>query len=257
MLILDEYERRARLVPGLLAILPFIVLFAVLGLRQISAISYVFGALALAGVGPVLIAGVVRNFGKAAERRLWNGWGGPPTTRWLRLDPPSDNEVQHNMWRKAVEAVSGVPLPSLRAERRNVTKADSVIETAVKRVRRKADKEKFNLLFIENRNYGYERNIYGLRWAARGVSLASAFVMIVYIAWLAPLMNRPQVSAANLAGLALCLICFFGWFVLPSEERVKEAADRYANELLHAAVTLQEELEAPGQVQVLRLEGEM
>ncbi|MER6426108.1 hypothetical protein [Streptomyces sp. NPDC001137] len=247
VLILDDYERRARLVPGLLAILPFVVLFAVLGLRQIPAISYVLGILAVAGVGPVVIAGVVRNFGKGAERRLWKSWGGPPTTTWLRLDSPTENEVQRTMWRKAVEAVSGVPLPSLRAERRDAVKADTVIETAVTRVRRKTGEEKFPFLFNENRNYGYERNLYGVRWAARGVSLLSALALAGYMAWVAPLVHRPQVSAGNLFGIVACLICFVAWFILPSKKRVKDAADRYANELLHAAVTLQEESEAPDQ----------
>ena len=247
VLILDDYERRARLVPGLLAILPFIVLFAVFGLRQIPAVSYVLGILAVAGVGPVLIAGGVRSFGKSAERRLWKSWGGPPTTTWLRLEPPTDNEVQRTMWRKAVEAVSGVPLPSLRAERRDAAKADTVIETAVTRVRRKTGKEKFPFLFSENRNYGYERNLYGVRWAARGASLLSALALAGYIVWVAPLVHRPQVSAGNLFGIAACLICFVGWFILPSKKRVKDAADRYANELLHAAVTLQEGSEASDQ----------
>ncbi|MDN3029433.1 hypothetical protein [Streptomyces sp. S.PB5] len=246
MLFLDDYERRARLVPGLLAILPLIVLFAVLGLRQIPAVSYVIGTLALAGVGPVLIAGVVRNFGRSVEQRLWNSWGGPPTTVWLRLDAPSDDEAQRQLWRRAVAAVSGVSLPSLRAERRDKVKADSTIKLAVKRVRDKTrDKEKFALLFNENRNYGYERNIYGLRWAARSISLLSALVLTSYMAWLAPVIDRPQTSAGNLFGLAACLFSLAGWFLLPSAKRVQDAANRYAHELLHAAVTLQDESQAP------------
>lgn len=246
--LLNAYERRARLVPGVLAILPFIVLFAVLGLRQIPAISYVLGILAVAGVGPILIVGAVRSFGKAVEQRLWVSWGGPPTTAWLRLDSPTDDIAQRDAWRKAVEVVSGVSLLSLRAERRDKVEADKAIERAIKRVRDKTrDKEKFELLFFENRNYGYERNIYGIRWAARGISLLSALAMAGYMVWLAPLMDRPQISAANLAGLAFCTFCLFGWFILPSKKRVKISAEQYANELLHAAVALQEESETPGQ----------
>ncbi|OIJ63171.1 hypothetical protein WN71_035590 [Streptomyces mangrovisoli] len=242
MLLLDDYERRARLVPGLLAVLPLVVLFAVLGLRQIPAATYVTGTLALAGVGPALIAGAVRHFGKAAERQLWDSWGGPPTTAWLRLDAPSDDEGQRQLWRTAVETVSGVPLLSLRAERRDSAKADNAIKLAVKRVRdRTRDKEKFALLFNENRNYGYERNIYGLRWAARGVSVLSVLALAGYMKWLAPMTGRPRISAANLFGLAACGFCLVLWFLLPSKKRVRDAADRYADELLHAAVTFQDE----------------
>ncbi|GAA3797641.1 hypothetical protein GCM10022403_034390 [Streptomyces coacervatus] len=246
MLFLDDYERRARLVPGLLAILPLIVLFAVLGLRQIPAVSYAIGTLALAGAGPVLIAGAVRNFGRAVEQQLWDSWGGPPTIAWLRLDAPSDDEAQRQLWRRAVEAVSGVALPSLRAERRDKAKADNAIKLAIKRVRdRTRDKERFALLFNENRNYGYERNIYGLRWPARGIGLLSALALASYMMWLAPVIDRPQISAGNLFGLTACLLCLIGWFLLPSSKRVQDAANRYAHELLHAAVTLQDEAQAP------------
>ncbi|WP_158697855.1 hypothetical protein [Streptomyces prunicolor] len=246
--ILNAYERRARLVPGVLAIVPLIVLFAVLGLRQISGVSYVLGILAVAGVGPVLIVGAVRNFGKAVEKRLWESWGGPPTTVWLRLGAQTKSAAQRESWRKAVEAVSGVSLLSLEAECQDAAGANDAIGRAIERVRKKTrDKEKFELLFFENRNYGYERNVYGVRWAARGISLLSGFTLVGYMVWVAPLVDRPQVSAANLLGLALCLVCLFGWFILPSKNRVKDAADRYANELLHAAVTLQEESEAPDQ----------
>ncbi|WP_158711508.1 hypothetical protein [Streptomyces xylophagus] len=244
--VLNAYERRARLVPGVLAIVPLIVLFAVLGLRQIPAVSYALGILAVAGVGPVLIVGAVRNFGKAVERRLWKSWDGPPTTVWLRLNARTKSAAQRESWRKAVEAISGVCLLSLEAERQDVAGANDAIERATERVRKKTrDKEKFELLFFENRNYGYERNIYGVRWAARGISLFSGFTLVGYMAWGAPLVDRPQISATNLVGLALCLGCLFSWFILPSKKRVKDAADRYANELLHAALTLQEEAEAP------------
>jgi len=242
VLFLDDYERRARLVPGLLAILPLIVLFAVLGLRRIPAATYVTGTLALAGVGPVLIAGAVRSFGRATEQWLWDSWGGPPTTAWLRLDAPSDDEAQQLLWRTAVETASGVALLTLRTERRDRAKADNAIKLATKRVRdRTRDKEKFALLFNENRNYGYERNIYGLRWAARGISLMSALGLASYVKWVAPLLDRPQISAGNLFGLAACLFCLIGWLILPSKKRVRYAADRYATELLHAAVTLKDE----------------
>jgi hypothetical protein len=244
VLILDDYERRARLVPGLLAAFPIILLFAVLGLRQIPTLSYVLGILAVAGVGPVLIVGAVRSFGKATEKRLWESWGGPPTTVWLRLDSPTDDKPQRDAWRKAVESVSSVSLPSLRTERRDKAKADMAIQRAIKRVRDKTrDTEKFALLFKENRDYGYERNLYGMRWTARGISLLSVLILAAYIAWIAPLVDRSQVTAVNLWGISLCLVCLFGWFVLPSKKRVKAAADRYANELLDAALMLHEESE--------------
>jgi hypothetical protein len=244
LLWLDEYERRARVIPGFLAIFPLVVLFSVLGLRQVPAIVYIVGALTITAGGPVVVSTAVRSLGRAAEPRLWESWGGPPTTAWLRLREPSENETQRDLWRSSIHIISGITLLSLRAERANPAKADNSIETAIKRIRdRTRNKEQFPLLYSENRGYGYERNIYGVRWAARGLALTSAAAMASYIFWIAPALNRPSITTQNVFGLLACLSFFFVWIILPSEKRVRDAANRYANELLHAAVTLREDSE--------------
>lgn len=240
MLWLDDYERRARLVPGLFALFPIVILLAVFGLRNVPAVSYVLGALTVIG-GPVLVAGVVRYYGKKAEAVLWPAWGGPPTTVLLRLTAPTDNELQRSLWRNAVEQVSGVTLCSLRSERANQHKADVTIETALKRTRdRTRDREMFALLFAENREYGFERNLYGIRWLGRALSITSVVAMAAYIITIAPALDRPRLDAANIFGLVACTAFLAGWCFWPSEGRVRAAADRYASELLHAAVTLHE-----------------
>ncbi|MGW6909539.1 hypothetical protein [Streptomyces sp. NPDC054940] len=241
---LDEYERRARLIPGLLSVFPLVILFSVLGLRQVPAIVYIVGTLTIAAGGPVVVSTTVRSMGRAVEPRLWESWGGPPTTAWLRLREPSENEAQRDLWRSSIESVSGINLLSLRAERANPTKADNSIETAIKRIRdRTRNIEQFPLLYSENRGYGYERNIYGVRWAARGLALTSTAAMASYIFWITPALNRPSITTQNVFGLLACLSFVVIWFTLPSKRRVRDAANRYANELLHAAVTLREDSE--------------
>lgn len=53
MLWLDAYERRARLAPGLLALLPVSVAVTVLGLREAPVVTSIIALFAAAG-GPVL-----------------------------------------------------------------------------------------------------------------------------------------------------------------------------------------------------------
>src|SRR6266852_7080577 len=81
---LDKYERQARLVPGLLALLPVAVTVTALGLRQAPVVSVVVSLFSLAG-GPVLLADTVRGLGLKAQGDLWTSWGGAPTTIALRL----------------------------------------------------------------------------------------------------------------------------------------------------------------------------
>ncbi|MFJ2568528.1 MULTISPECIES: hypothetical protein [unclassified Streptomyces] len=238
MVWLDEYERRARLVPGLLAIFPLAILLSVLSLRQLPTVAYVMSAVVLIGT-PVVVADIVRQQGRKAEKTLWASWGGPPTTAWLRLRDLSDNEVQRDLWRKAVAGVSGVELLSLRAERANPSRADQAIVTAVGQVRdRTRDTEKFRLLFNENRNYGFARNLYGVRWIGRGISLGGVLVVGTYMAWLSLGRHQDGITAENLFGVASCLALFIYWCVWPSPGRVREAANKYAQQLLQSAVTL-------------------
>ncbi|MFG3384233.1 hypothetical protein [Streptomyces sp. NPDC047999] len=241
MLWLDEYERRARLVPGLLAIFPLAILLSIMSLRQLPTVSYAMGAVVLIGT-PVAIADIVRQRGRKAEKALWDSWGGPPTTVWLRLREPSENEVQRDLWRKAVAEVSRVELLSLRAERANPSRADQAITTAVGRLRdRTRDTERFKLLFNENRSYGFTRNLYGVRWIGRCISLGGVLVAGAYMAWLSVVRHQDGVTAENLFGAAVCSAFFIYWCVWPSAGRVREAANKYAQQLLQSSVTLKDE----------------
>lgn len=82
-LVTDPYERAARLYPALLALLPMLVVIVT---------TSVFGKpmttqlLALSGACGVtyLLANISRMLGKAQESRLFDAWGGTPTTQLLR-----------------------------------------------------------------------------------------------------------------------------------------------------------------------------
>lgn len=108
---LDRYEWQARLVPGLLALLPVAVTIAALGPRHAPIVSAILSLVSLAG-GAVLLADVVRGLGLQAQERLWASWGGAPTTIALRLREPSPNTVQRDIWRAAVQKVTGIQLVS-------------------------------------------------------------------------------------------------------------------------------------------------
>ena len=134
MLWLDPYERRCRLAPGLLALLPVAVTITALGIKDAPVVSVALSILSLAS-GPVLIASVVRGKGLAAQDALWSKWGGPPTTRFLRARAASVNVVQRDGWRRAVEVATRISLLSARSENANPKKADDTISVAINKLR--------------------------------------------------------------------------------------------------------------------------
>jgi hypothetical protein len=240
MLWLDKYERYARVAPGLFALLPVVVTVIALGYRQVPVVSGVASLLSLAG-GPVLLADTVRQFGQRAQDRLWSKWGGAPTTLALRLRENPSNSIQRDMWRKAAEKVSGITLVSRAVEAKNPNKADEAIDAAVARLRQVTrGEQQFTLLQAENRSYGFQRNLYGIRWIGRLVALAGMLVIAGFMAWGLTHNRHASVPTADILGLLLNGAVLLIWFALPSAKRVRVAGDKYAHQLLHAAVSIAE-----------------
>src|SRR5690242_13712663 len=105
MAVLDLYERKARLTPGLFMVSPVAFTIATLGLKKFPAISVAGGVLAAAG-GSYLLAVLVASAGRRAQTHLYASWGGTPTTQLLRTRSAKVNATQRDIWRKAITEVT-------------------------------------------------------------------------------------------------------------------------------------------------------
>jgi hypothetical protein len=144
--------------------------------------------------------------------------------------------VQRDEWRAALEKATAMKLLSARAETGNPTKADQTIETAISQVRWLGQDAQHPLVAAENTQYGFERNVFGMRQIGRAVSTACVLVLAAIL--IGNLLGHgSRISpGAIAAGLCIDFIFAIGWFVLPSESRTKAAAERYAQQLLQAVV---------------------
>lgn len=239
MMWLDAYERRCRLAPGLLALLPIAVAITALGLRNAPVVSVAISLLSVIS-GPVLVASVVRRMGLAAQAQLWAAWGGPPTTRFLRTRETTGNSVQRDVWRQGVEGATKISLLSSRAEKGNPTRADNTIAAAVAKLRTLTGSDAFPMIQAENRNYGFERNFYGIRTAGRMIAVACVIVLAAAIGWRIVAGLHPVVPVPYILGVGIDMLALIGWLMLPSAERTRVVAEQYAHQLLQGAVTLSE-----------------
>lgn len=96
----------------------------------------------------------------------------------------------------------------------------------------------FPLVWKENLAYGFQRNLYGMRYVGRGTSLLAALIVAGVLGW--RLATGAQVFGIEpmVAGFVIEVALFLVWLLLPKERYVLEAGKRYADELLHAAVGL-------------------
>jgi hypothetical protein len=166
MSLLDAYERKARLTPGLLAVAPVAFMIVTLGFKKFPAVAVAVAVLSATGGGYALSV-LVAHLGRRAQVHLWDSWDGPPTIRFLRTRYEAANPVQREVWRRAIEMTTGVALLTPDAEAADPTLADNTIRTAVDQMRRLGQDPAFPLVAAENTQYGFERNLYGFRWVSR------------------------------------------------------------------------------------------
>lgn len=229
----DEYGWKARAVPVYLALAPLILIVPVLvpGAMQIP-----LGGLTAVVFAPLAyLAGQIgADFGKRLEADLWTKWGGPPATRFLRH---SNNEFNSDTRDRVHEKLRslGLTVPSEAQEVENGSLAtqryDACIEELVRRTR---DQSRFPMVYRNLTDYGFRRNMLGLRSAAIVVAVGSASILVAIGLNLIQSGDRPLAAVA----LAIALGLLFSWTLWVSEEAVKLSADRYARALLEGALSL-------------------
>jgi predicted membrane protein len=229
MALLEPYDRKARLLPGLLGIAPVAVAIATLGVKQFPAVALLLAALSAAG-GGYLLAILVARTGRQAQTALWEEWGGRPSTHLLRLREQADNPVQRDAWRKALARKTGVRLATAARESRDPVAADNAIETAVGQMLYLGQDDRFLILKSENAQYGLERNLFGFRWYGRTIALVCAAVLA------ACLWTDWADRGALIAGVVVCLLVLIAWYAVPSKARIREVGFRYAEQLMRSVI---------------------
>lgn len=165
-LVLDQYDRGARLYPALIAMLPALVAGAVMVPHFFGkdALTLLLSLVSTCGL-LVFVAHVARDAGKAKEPGWFLAAGGKPSIAMLRhrdrrvLGP---DKAHHH--RFLAERVPGLCLPSAEQEAEDPAGADEAYGRAVNwLLEQTRDKARFGLLFRRNLEYGFRRNLTALR----------------------------------------------------------------------------------------------
>jgi len=232
----DTYSFRARVLPVYLTLAPVVLFLAALvpeGLKL-----PVGGAAALV-FAPIsyLLGQLGGDFGKRLEKSLWTKWGGPPTTRFLRHGNSEFNEVTRDRVHAKLRQL-GLHVPTREEQEHDQRAADTHYQSCTDDlIRRTRDVKKFPLVFKGLTEYGFRRNLLGLK--VFGVFLT--FVGVAgsawasYTAWNA----NTELPAVSLIATLMSAGLLLAWLVWVTERTVKLSADRYARFLLEAALEQQ------------------
>ena len=236
--VLDAYSIKARWSPVFLAVLPPLLLCFSL-VPGLPAWNKLWPLLGAAGV-VILADQLGRDAGKRIQSALWDSWGGAPTTAALRHRDAS-NPVLLARQHEQIAALLGHALPTAQEEHADPAGADHAYQaaTAVLIVRTRGRRKEYPLIFTENCNYGFRRNMLGLRpWGTRLAVATGLLDLAALAADLAGLIKFPVSLAAIVLIVSIAAIVIWRRVVTP--DWVRRVACSYAERLLEAAETLTE-----------------
>ncbi len=230
----DSYDRKARLAPALLAVVP--LLAAALFSFDNAALVWRLASL-LVAVGTLwLLVDMSRGLGRAKQQQLFAKWGGTPSIQLLRHADRTIASPTKARYHACLRTKAKVQLPTQQEEAADPQSADAIYDSALQwLLQNTRDKKRFALLAAENATYGFRRNGYGMRWIGLVICVLAS-LWVVHKAFLVPnvsllsLVLEPTAAAQ----LSLCMALALVWLFYFRERMVRDAAFTYAHELIRS-----------------------
>ena len=229
----DTYSFRARVLPVYLTLAPVVLLLAAV---VPEGLKLPIGGAAALVFTPIsfFLSQIGADFGKCLEKSLWTKWGGPPTTRFLRHGNHEFNEVTRGRVHAKLHQLE-LHVPTREEQEQDQCAADTHYQSCTEDlIRRTRDTRKFPLVFKGLTEYGFRRNLLGLK--VFGVSLTVVGLVgsawSTYTGWTA---TNELPAVALVAGLISAGL-LLAWLVWVTKRTVKLSDDRYARFILEAAL---------------------
>lgn len=240
--LLDPYDVKARLFPGLLVLVPAIAFLVLLCGSQSPAVVGLAAVLGSCG-GPYLLASSVRTWGQRAQDRLVQKWGAKPSTMLLRHRDsmlPMQTKLRYH---KLVESRLAVVLPTAEEERRSPSAADVAYAAAGDALRPLTnDRKAYPFIFKELVAYGFNRNAYGARWVGLTVAVLTLLAAALHAGALRllPIVVDPAaLDNAHVIVMVLALGMAGLWCLHFTSATVRMAGFSYAKRLWEALERIQ------------------
>lgn len=236
---MDRYSLNARIYPVVIFYMPAIILVVLFALKFDEYI-HLFTSFGIVGALSYLFSQLGRDGGKRKEKKLWKLWGGAPTTQLLRW---SNNEINVNTKKRYHNKLNSLcpadNLPDPNYERTHPDEADDIYQCWTKfLVSKTRDTQKFSVLFKDSMNYGFRRNLWGMKLYAISLILMLMFGTYLYY-WVATQNINPTFYPAEFfVAEVILLIIFSFWVFFINKSWIKVIAFAYAERLLEAAEEL-------------------
>lgn len=202
----SHYERKARLLPGLLCVMTLIPVGAAFGTPIANWIGLAATGLGLWAVCGVGLSHLSSAAGNRFQEKLWPRWPyDAPTNRWLHPEDRTASTQQKRLVNAAIKRLTNLDIEA--AVDQGPEEVEAVLNDCVTRLRhRLRNSPHADRLDIHNADYGFARNLAGLRplWLTF-LALSAAGCWIGYARFGTSFIWCAVSSIAALVGIVLTL----------------------------------------------------
>lgn len=240
MSFLDAYSIQARLFPAILGIAPAIALATVAVTWNTLSLPQAVTTMAV-GVLFVGFSDIARRFGKRAERALFRDTSGRPTITELRHTDSTFDDVTKDRYRNFLADMLGEAAPTSEDEQKRPSEVSGFYERCGNWLReRTRNKERFQILFEENKTYGFRRNLFGIKWPALALNVIVTLICLIILSRKLNVPNDPSLTQVFTV-LVIAAIHALYFFFFVGKKVVIEASDQYARQLVLSCETLMQD----------------
>lgn len=235
---LDPYKYGARVKPALLLVLP-IVIYVMAFFETARSWGGVLSTFLVAFGVITFAASQMSSKGNKLQEKLYETWGGAPTTIVLRhADDTVEGPTKMRYMKRLAELIQDFVIITEAQERANPKAADDMYRSATAFLREQTrDTKKHAMIFNENIEYGFARNLTACKPFGIVLTLACLALCLVglYHALGVPLKDLSLEVLAQqpllLAASSIELIILGCWIFLVNHDWVRVRGFAYAKRL--------------------------
>lgn len=227
----DDYERKARFLPGVLSLLPLLPVSAAFGAPIMEWVKILLAGVGLGAILAVALSHIASAAGNALQESLWPDWPhDAPTNLWLHPGDQSVSAQQKQRWYNAIKNVLGLDIQAA-VKAGDAGELRAVINDAVQALRSRLwQSTGAERVRLHNVDYGFARNLTGLRGVWGSLALAS-----LVGCWSAYFWYERSILWAVASTVIACSALVLA-ILLP--RYVRRRAHYYAESFFEAVVTL-------------------
>lgn len=235
MIMLDKYEIKARILPGILLCVPVLITIGAIGIEKFDWLTSILGSTTIMLTMSYGLSMFMRAGGIKLQEKSWIKWGGPPSTRFLRWRDKTLSDQKKKIIHEKVKKDFGIELLSAEEENLDPSEADRLISDAFNSIRQNLREKKKNQLWEKhNIEYGFYRNFLG-SWPF-GLVLAILGSLVLLFYFFNSAKNTSLVIAFGLNILYSCLLVIY--VVDRGEKNLKHAAEQYTISAIEAYLSI-------------------